>query len=181
MKTGKIIEGSVLDCNKKHLLKALKDYDKHLYLKWNPYKTYDNGNLEKLPLPGDPHYTGKSGIGVWELRRRPEKKLAVPKWELGESIIFNLEYVESDIVNHVMDLPALNYNCLVRLREMDTWEVQNYVSDLEYRESKALEAEYAKNRAELRYNVKHHKKAFEDFREYVRSGRNPTDLLIGDW
>lgn len=158
---GKVIEGHVLDCNKKYLEKALQHYDKQLYLKWNPEKN--------------------SGTGVWEVRRRPNEKTAVPKWELNGRIFFNLEYKELDVINHVMDVPVLNYEILKRIREMDCWNTKDYVKDLEYQEDKAKDKEYSKNREELRYQIKHHRKAMQDFQELLKSGRDPLEFLSGKW
>lgn len=160
MQTGKVVTGHVLDCNKKHLEKALKDYDKQLYLKWNPDKA--------------------NKVGMWEVRRKPNQKTAWPMWELGDSIVFDLKYVENDIENHVMDVPFLNYNILKRIKEMDTWVVHDYVNDLEYREQKAKDKAYDDNRAELRYAIKHNKRAMRDLQELAKSGRL-LDALTGNW
>lgn len=161
MKTGNIIVGSVLDCNKKHLEKALKDYDKQLYLKWNPNKN--------------------NGVGLWEVRRKPDTLTAVPRWEYKNSIIFELQPVENDLVNHVMDCEALNYNILTRLREMDTWSAYKWVDNMEYEESKSKDRAYAENRANLRYAIKQHKRAFKDLQEHIRSGKSPIEFLSGKW
>lgn len=161
MKTGKIVQGTVNDCNKKVFVQLLQNLDRQLYVKWNP---------EKL-----------DGMGCWEIRRRPDRKTAVPKWELGDSIVFDLEYVENDLVNHVLDLPCLHYNAIEYLKSIDTWEVKNWVSDFEYREGKHLDKQKASNKNDLRYAVKHYKKAFADFQEHIRSGRSPVDFLEGEW
>lgn len=181
MKTGKLIQGSILDCNPKYLERALRDYDKQLYLKWNPLKTaHPDGSIEKMPPPG-PHWRGY-GVGVWEVRRQPNTKTMVPWSEVkGECVFFELKYKESDVLNHVMDVPVLNYSILDRIKEMDCWNTKNYVDDLEYREDQAKDKEYTKNRAELRYQIKHHRSAFKDFQEQIRSGRNPLDFLAGNW
>lgn len=161
MKTGKIVIGSVEDCNKRTLERLLKNFDPQLYLKWNPEKN--------------------SGIGLWELRRRPNNKTAVPRWQVGNSIVFDLQYVESDWVHHVLDLPCLYYGVLDKLKAMDTWNSKDWVSDLEYAEDKDYEKELQRNKEELRYNIKQNKRAMKDFYEHFRSGRNPADFLVGDW
>lgn len=161
MRTGKIVRGHVLDCNKKYLERALKDYDSQLYLEWNPKKA--------------------NGMGMWELWRTPNTKTAVPRWEIGNQIVFDLQYVPNDLIHHVMDLPVLNYNCLNRLKEMDTWGIKDWVNDLEYREAAAKEKEFKNNREDLTYAIKQYRRAFADLREEIRSGRNPADFLEGNW
>jgi len=161
MKTGRIVTGSVLDCNKKYLERALKDYDKQLYLKWNPDKN--------------------KGVGCWEVRRKPEILTPVPRWEYNGHIVFDMQYKEHDLVHHIMDVPALNYNILTRLREMDTWNTKNWASELEYQEDKQRDKAYDENRANLRYAISQHKRAMSDFYEHIRSGRNPAEFLSGNW
>ncbi len=161
MSWGQVIEGSVLDCNKKYLERALKDYDRNLYLKWNPKKN--------------------AGQGTWELRRLPNEKTAVPKYELNGQIVFELEYLENDLMHCIIDVPVLNYSLLKRLREMDTWGSGDWVADLEYREQKSKDLEYDKNKQDLKYNIMQYRKAFADFKEEVRSGRTPADFLRGEW
>lgn len=161
MKTGHIVIGHVLDCNKKHLEKALKDYDRQLYLKWNPDKD--------------------SGRGLWEVRRKPDHMTAVPKWEYGDIIVFELQYVENDLVHHVMDVPYLNYQILTRIREMDAWNTKNWAAELDYRADKARDKAFDENRENLRYAIKQHRRAFEDLREHIRSGKNPAEFLRGTW
>ena len=158
---GRVIKGVTGDCNRKELERALKAYDPQLYTKWNP---------DKL-----------KGLGTWEVRRLPNSKIAVPKWELGNQIVFELEYVETNVVNHVMDLPALTFRCLDRLREMDTWKVKNWVQDLEAREKSTKEIAVKKNREELRYAIKQNKTAIRDFYEGVRSGKPIAEYLEGEW
>lgn len=161
MKTGKLIVGTVHDCNKKDLERMLKQYDRMLYLRWNPTKN--------------------NGVGCWELRRMPEKLTAVPRWQIGDQIVFDLQRVETDMVNHVMDMPCLSYRVLDRLREMDTWQQHgSFVDNLEYRENKAREKALEKNREDLRYAVKQYRRAFADLKEEARSGRL-LNVLAGDW
>lgn len=161
MKTGRLIQGSVQDCDKKAFLRELQGLDPQLYIKWNAAK--------------------KDGMGCWEIRRRPDTKTAVPRWEYEGKIIFDLQYAEIDMVSHVMDLPCLHYGAITYLKSIDTWTNKSWVSDFEYREEDMLERERAKNREELKYKIKFHKKAFSDFQEFVLSGRNPADFLGGDW
>ena len=160
-RTGHVIKGNTLDCNKKHLERALRDYDRQLYLKWNPDKN--------------------DGNGMWELRRRPNEKTAVPKWELNGQIAFELEYVEQDTVNHVLDLPVLNYAILTRLREMDAWAVKDWVKKFDEASVAARDKAFAENKADLKYAISQYKRAFSDLRDEIKSGRNPADFLAGNW
>lgn len=161
MKTGKIVTGSVLDCNKKHLERALKDYEPRLYLKWNPAKC--------------------SGIGCWELRIRPLTKTAVPKWELGNSIVFDMQYVETFDVNHVKDFALLNYNILNWVQDHDAFKHKDWVSALEDAEEKSYNKELDTAKSDLKYALKHHKGAMGDLKEYARSGNNLANLFVGEW
>lgn len=155
MKTGNIIQGHVLDCNKKWLEAKLQDYDRQLYVKWNPKK--------------------RNGRGVWEVRRHPNEKTLVQRcigfWEL--------QYVESDIIHHVMDAEYLDHRIIDKIKQMDTWQDKNWTKTLD---KKAFEYEAKKrktNREELTYNLKQHKQYWKDLQEMVRQGRNPGDLLKG--
>jgi hypothetical protein len=151
---GSIIEGHVLDVNKKHLESALKNYDNQLYLKWNPKK--------------------KNGFGMWEVRRRPNAKTAVYKTDLGKSKIFELEYVEIDFVHHVLDVDYLNYNVLTRIKEMDAWNSPDLIKDQDYAAEKKIIAEENSVSDELRYLIKQNRKYFGELQEAVRSGYNPA-------
>src|SRR5690242_19591015 len=93
---GKIIQGHVLDVNRRHFERALKHYDRQLYTKWNWRK---NG-----------------GTGCWEIRLKPAKPYAFYEGEFMGAKLFKIEYVETDIVNHILDVPYLNYSVLNRLR-----------------------------------------------------------------
>lgn len=160
MSFGRVIKGNVMDCNKKHLEAALKQYDSQLYIKWNSEK--------------------RNGEGIWEVRRRPNEKTAWPKWEMGGSTIFELIYVENDLIHHVMDVPVLNYNILTRIKEMDTWGISNYVDKLEQKEKEAKDKVRAENRAELRYGLTQIKRATREFKDLAQSG-NILDFITGKW
>lgn len=161
MSWGRVIKGSVLDCNKKFLERALQDYDKQLYLKWNAKK--------------------RSGLGVWELRRKPNTKTAVPKYELNGHIVFELEYLENDLLHCIIDVPVLNYDLLAKLKQMDTWVNKDWVSQLEYDEAKSKDRAHEKNREDLKYRMLQYRRALGDFKEEVRAGRSPADFLRGTW
>lgn len=157
--TGKLIQCTTFDCDQKNLDRVLQNYDHQLYTKWNPKK--------------------KGGMGCWEIRRRPTLKTAIPTAEFEGATIYCLEYYELDIVHHVMDLPCLTYRSLDWLRDMDTFQTKNWVSSFEDREQRAKEEAEAKNKAELRYKLKHSKQDLQRMMEAVRSGVNPFAFFTG--
>jgi hypothetical protein len=160
MKLGNVVRGHVLDVNPKGFLKALKHYDPKLYIRWNPHKN--------------------KGYGLWEVRREPNHKTAVPFTEWGDSIIFKLEYVEQDLVHHVLDVPFLNYDVINRIKAMDTWaDGQDFVKNMDYLEAKEQERLEAKRREERRYMIRHNKRAFADLQERVLAGENPFQYFLG--
>lgn len=177
---GRVVQGHVLDCNKQWIERALKQYDDQLYLKWNPYKTLDaNGKATIVPPEGE--YWQGFGAGCWELRRRPNSKTAVPKWELGDCILFDLDYVETDVENHIKDFPYLNYSILGWVKSNDCWAVKDWVSDLEYREDESYNRELDRNQSDLKYHIKHERRAMRDFQNELKSGKNPLQFLGGCW
>jgi hypothetical protein len=158
---GNVVVGHVLDVNKKYLEKALKHYDKQLYLKWNARKN--------------------EGNGCWEVRRTPNQPVALLEGEWQGRNIFVLDYVENDIVHHILDVPFLNYDILTRIKEMDAWNNPNLVADNDYKAQKMKEEANSKHRAELRYQIGHFRKQFAELQEETRSGRNPLKLLSGQY
>lgn len=180
MNTGKIIKGHVLDCNKKHLEMLLRRYDPQLYLKWNPYKTIlTNGKTRIMPPEGD--YWQGWGVGCWELRRRPNAKTAVPRWQIGETIFFDVDYVEHDVENHIKDLQYLNYELLGWVKNSDCWATKNWVNELEYSENKAYEKKLDKDQDDLKYRIRHEHRAMQEFQDLIKAGRNPLEYLGGVW
>ena len=158
--TGKIIEGHVLDCAKKPLEEKLRQYDEFLYLQWNAKKLW--------------------GWGCWELRRRPEQHQIQQILHIGEMKIAILSKKEIGIVNHVCDVPFLNYSLLEKVKRMDTWQqsykAKDWAHDYEYREAKYMEQMDEKRQSNLRYNLKQLKNEIRDFREYVLEGHSPADI-----
>lgn len=152
-KTGNLIVGHVLDVDKTHLERALRFYDSQLYLKWNPKKN--------------------EGNGLWELRRRPNEKTLVVKTMFNGSKIGILEYVESDLINHVLDIPFLNYDILNKLRQMDTWEnfkgSRGYSNDMDYKRDKHDENAYLELERSQKYRARHDRKLYAEIRERFRS------------
>lgn len=158
--TGKIITGHVLDCNKKELEKKLKAYDSKLYIKWNPKKL--------------------KGWGLWEVRRQPEKKRLVYKTSYQGVDLYEAEYVELDVIAHVLDVPILDYRVLGKIKKMDTWgddKGKNWVDRLEEEERAFKEKFDADNRANMQYNLKQHAKEWKDFAKFVSEGGNPGQVL----
>lgn len=154
---GNIIVGSVRDTDKARLERQLKDYDSQLYIKWNAKK--------------------RSGLGIWEVRRLPNSKEKVLKTEFNGFKIFSYEYVELDLVNHVLDVPDLSYDILGKIRSMDAWNDKNFVANLDYRGEQHKLETLKKAREELTYDVKQHKREWRDFATFVSQGGNPGQVL----
>lgn len=160
--TGNTIRGHVLDVSVDPLEQALRDYDPQLYVKWNPKKL--------------------KGWGCWEVRRKPESMVVTSSdvHDLGDYSISTPRYKELDVVNHVMDVPYLNYLILKKIHRMDIWALshrgKNFVKDAEYAEAKYDEKLDEKSAKELEYNLKQMKHEIRYFREYVLSGGNPYRL-----
>jgi hypothetical protein len=160
--TGRLIVGNVLDCNKDALERSLKFYDPQLYLKWNHKK--------------------RGGWGKWEIRRRPDHKSKVYQGHLNGAALYTTEYVEKDIVNHVLDLDVLQYSALERIKQMDSWsDKRNWVDKFEYDEARLKEQHDKRVREELRYNLKQHKREWREFAQLVSQGVNPGRILKGSW
>ncbi len=160
--TGKLIKCRTLDCDKGALERSLKFYDPQLYLKWNEKK--------------------RGGWGLWEVRRRPNEMSLVYQGELNDKPLFTMEYQEIDLVAHVLDLPYLHHDALGKIKSMDTWSngsAKNFNRDLEYAEAKHREAAKQKNKEELRYNLKQHKREWREFADLVSQGVNPGAVLNG--
>lgn len=154
--TGNLVKGSVLDVNSKALEIKLRDYDKLLYLAWNAKKL--------------------KGMGCWEIRRQPPQKSAVPKTEFMGQVWFVLEYVENNLVNHVLDVPVLNYDVLGKISQMDTTKVVDWVADLEYKRMKYEEKLKAEEKRELSALYRDNKREMREFKELVASGFNPARI-----
>lgn len=157
--TGRLIVGNTLDCNKNYVERCLKFYDKQLYLKWNPKK--------------------RGGWGMWEVRRKPEFLTHVFQGTFNGSKLYTAEYVEMDIVNHVLDVEVLHENILGKIKSMDSWGTSNYIDGLDYAAAKHKEQEQKKAREEMRYNAKQHKREWKEFAALVAQGVNPSHILKG--
>ena len=160
--TGPIVRGSVLDCNKDHLERKLKDYDRQLYLIWNPTK--------------------KKKMGVWELRRRDAMKSIVDWAEFEGNCYTRLEYAENNFANHILDIPVLGYHVLEKLKEMDTWSkgygIDSIVAQAERNFDHHQEEQSRKHKEELQYNLRQYNKGWKRFQEMVQSGTNVADIAL---
>ena len=154
---GRLVVGSVHDCDRAGLERALRDFDKQLYLKWNPKK--------------------RNGMGCWELRRRPDGKEFVYKTDFAGQKIYQLEYVEQDLVHHIFDLPYLSYELIGRLKKADTWNDANFLDNMEYEADRQQRRVLANAKEELTYEVKQNKRIWRDFAEFVSHGGNPGQVL----
>jgi len=160
--TGKLIQGNVLDVARKPFERALRDYDKQLYVKWNPNKLH--------------------GWGCWEIRRRPDTKTVVEVQEWEGNTLVRVDWHENNLVNHILDAAFLNYDQLRKLKSIDTTVrgYSNWISDMEYWEKKEEERQIAAARAARDYAAKQYKSEIRDFKEMVNSGLNPA-LLADVW
>lgn len=155
--TGKLVRGHVLDIGKNTLERRLRGYDPLLYLAWNPKK--------------------RRGVGCWEVRRRPATMSEVPWTEYGDTIIFKLEYVENNLINHVMDVEILGHDVMNRLYEMDMFRYENAMAEAEYRAQKREERLTAQAHAESMYAARQHKRQIQEIRELILSGVNPARII----
>lgn len=155
--TGNTVRGDVLDVNVKAFERALKHYDPLLYVTWNPKKI--------------------RGWGCWEIRRKPTYKTAIYQGTWKGQSFFRLHEVEFKTIHHVLDCAFLNYDALRKLKEMDAFNKDHWIHDLEYRERKQAEQVRAKALENLRYNLKQEKTAMRDILEAVKSGVNPAQIL----
>lgn len=160
---GKLIRGHVLDVSVKPFVKALQDYDKQLYLVWNPHKL--------------------KGHGCWEIRRLPNEKRAVFQGEYKGVKFYKLMHVEHKDIHHVLDCAFLNYDAIRKIKEMDVWNLvkaSGYDSLDAYIDAKSAEQKEARQStaaANLAYAIKQNKSAMTYFLEMVRSGMHPAEVI----
>lgn len=148
------VQGHVLDANRELVEAQIKAYDPMLYLKYEARK------------------------GCWEIRRKVTAKRSFKLTEHnGKNVFFLIEH-ETEFVNHITDVPYLHYDIVKRLKEMDVWANPNYLDEMEYNNKRNQELGREKNRAELRYNLKHNKKAAQYLKEYALAGKNPLKLFM---
>lgn len=155
--TGGVIKGHVMDVSVTAFSRVLKDYDSQLYVVWNPKK------LKKH--------------GCWEIRRSPNRKTSVYKGTHEGVKFYSLENVEYNMVHHVLDCAFLNYDAMRKLKEMDTFAVNNWAEQLERDESYRNDKRKEKAKEALQYAIKQNRQAFRDFIELQRSGQSPGRIL----
>lgn len=157
---GKIFIGSVYDSSKRKIEHALRKYDRQLYIKWNPKK--------------------KSGLGCWEVRRKPENLTKCYGADYQGTHIYMLEYLETDIIHHVMDVDVLSYSLVDRIKASDTWTNKNWVQDWEDSNERNIIRQEKANKQELMYEIKNiHKDAHKWLQEAAIAGINPMKYLAG--
>jgi hypothetical protein len=160
---GKLIRGHVLDVQLKPFLRALQDYDKQLYVAWNPKKL--------------------KGHGCWEIRRLPNQKTAIYQGTHQGMSFFKLTYIDRRDIHHVLDCAFLNYDVLRKLKEIDTFRLvkdSGYASLddlLAVKAAEHKEKQQTKAAANLAYAIKQNKSAMSAFLEMVRSGVHPAEVL----
>lgn len=160
---GQVTHGHVLDVARGPFERALRDYDSLLYVTWNPKKL--------------------KGWGCWEIRRRPEKKIAVDIVPYHGNTYVRCEYVEQDMVNHVLDCAFLNYDQLRKIRSMDMWSKfggkgESFGAKLDAMQDAAQAREKAAAIESRRYMAKQFKSEIKDFKEMILSGTNPADIAL---
>ncbi len=154
--TGRLIKGDVLDVSKKPFLRALQDLDPQLYVRWNPRK--------------------RSGWGAWEIRRRPAEKSIVNRVEYNGATYTKIDYYENPFTCYIMEAKFLNYDIIRKLREMDTWNKDHILNDidtLEQREEAQKAQIKANARAALTYALKQNRTAMRDLKQMIVDGLNP--------
>lgn len=158
--TGKTIKGHCLDVSIKPFLRALRDHDPLLYVKWNPNKC--------------------AGWGCYEIRRKPEFTTIKDIAEYQGHLILDIGYVENDLMNHVLDCAFLNYDQIRKIKSIDTWGVgpRQWLDNREYMAKKQKELNKEKAKYAMRDAAKTFKKEINQYKEFVNSGNNPH-LIAG--
>lgn len=166
--TGNLIQGDVLDVSLRPLEELVQHYDPQLYFRWNPSKNH--------------------GYGIWELRRRPEKKTVISSVVYKGNTYCTIDYKENEWEHLVWDLPFLDYSLVARLIEGDQWAMSNYDSSRILRLQQYLkkmdetsqlkkQQQLQKVRDEMLYKLKQDKSILNDFKDRIASGLNPAHIM----
>lgn len=156
---GRVVTGSVLDCNKAALESSLKFFDPLLYIKWNPDK--------------------QDGRGCWEIRRTPSVSKLVCHGAFGDGYLYTSECKENDMVHHVLDCPVLHYGLLGKIKSMDTWKHKDYDAHLTEQWNSYEASERRKAREDLAYDIKQFKQEWRDMADLLNQGANPAQFIKG--
>lgn len=156
---GRVITGSVHDCNKRELERQLQLYDSMLYIKWN---------TDKL-----------GGQGCWEIRRKPTYLTNIYHGEYQGRHIYTSERIEQDLIHHVLDAPILHYGLVGKIKAMDLWQHKDFNSHLEGTAAEYEARERKRAREEMLYDIKQHKREWRDMLALVQSGVNPGAFIKG--
>ncbi len=161
--TGKLVQGTVFDGPVAPLKRALADHDSQLYLKWNTKKL--------------------GGMGVWELRRRPDSKQVVESVSFQGNTISVVDYKELPIVAHVKDFPCITERIYEWVKANDVYQDKfgikgnRWAAELEYQSGQRLNREAEHAEKERDYAIRQHKSLIREYKEYVLSGHNPYRIL----
>lgn len=153
---GNVSRGHVLDCSVEGITRALKDHDKQLYVKWNPKKL--------------------KGYGCWEVRRHPNFKTIRDVAVIGDSYFLQMDYVENNLVHHVLDCAFLNYDAVRYVKFIDTTNEKHLIHDLEYNEKTYNDKIQDAANKEMQYNLKQMRSLGGQLKEMVASGLNPARI-----
>lgn len=162
--SGQLITGNVLDVSIRHFKEALHYFDSSLYVKWNPKKL--------------------KGWGCWEIRIKPHLPYAVYQGSWKGINFYEIKRLETDIMNHVLDCAYLNYDAIRKLKTMDVQTklasagCKTYGEYIEKMEAEVQEKIREKSREDLKYNISQNKSMAHDFREAIRSGIHPAQVLL---
>ncbi len=148
---GWVSKGSLHDCNRRAFQRALEAYWSKLYVGWNPMK--------------------REGRGCWEVWQQPSKKTPILEYlnEATGERIYRMEYQVNDFEHWVADLEYLSLGFIRRLREMDSWDNKQLISDHDYQHAKHQEQADEKETEAIKYLVKHERRLFRDALDQYKS------------
>lgn len=170
--TGKIVRGNSLDVNRKAFEQSLRNLDPQLYLVWNPIK--------------------RSGMGCWEILRRPDKKKAVYRathegvnfFEIttndkDSALVRELEHLHYRVIE---DMASKDINRIFNRKPHESDEVfmERVYRETDYRQQQHQQAVMAKAHEESTYIARQHKKEIRELRELALSGFNLARVM-GQW